>query len=745
LRGPLANFSQVHVERAALALVVVATAWLTFAAAWGIGAIPGGGHLGAGNAGTLMAAEQIVRWGIPYPARDWYSGIRPEGATLMCHHPYGQYYVPALLYWLFGHHDALNHAPAVAMSACIPSLLYGIGKERWGAAVGAVAATAYVVVPIAVGFASYWNLETICIFGTLLFFWGHSRHVSTGQARYAAASLAGLAVTCSGDWVGWLLVFPTLAWACARAFFLPRRWTRPFRVAAYARWWATSVIVAVSLLALWIGLFAKAGQIEQWLGAGEYRGGGGFDTLSAALTARRGWIDFSFTPLAIAIGKIAVPVCVLRLLTLRQDEETYALGFLFGAGVQYVTFKKGADVHIFWPHYFAAYFALALAGLADTAGLAWGRLATRAGRSASRAHVAAVSLALGLLPAAAMTHDAVASLWVWRRTGGRYDDNGAPIRSEVDVLSVLRQVVYSRVRRGTLVDVHPGLSWGWEYLWTAQARSVDRRVPAAGATDVASHPFWVARASGIPAAEQGRIATLAHVRAYGDAWIVDQREPAAPIDAYRVDEHEPDLLEWLFYGGTEPVRRVSARPDPWLTWEWRTHLGEPADTPAGDPASLEQIRIAHNIAAARGDADAAAKWRTAIERALDRGPAAALTGGINLLGVRRIDGVEPRVETWFALAQGASPPGDMWFSVRSKVEARAPWSLIPPDPTDREVAFAPSLSTKLWRAGFIYAVSTVLDHRIGRERYVGAWRTRDGSAVPVRLDGRSETTLLVEP
>jgi hypothetical protein len=91
--------------------------------------------------------------------------------------------------------------------------------------------------------------------------------------------------------------------------------------------------------------------------------------LSAALAARRGWIDFSFTPLAIAIGKIAFPLCVLRLLTLRQDEETYALGFLFGGVVQYVTFKRGAYVHIFWPHYFAAYFALALAELADPWGM----------------------------------------------------------------------------------------------------------------------------------------------------------------------------------------------------------------------------------------------------------------------------------------------------------------------------------------------------------------------------------------
>src|SRR6202035_832107 len=124
---------------------------------------------------------------------------------------------------------------------------------------------------------------------------------------------------------------------------------------------------------------------------------------------------------AIVLGKIAAPLCLVRLLVLRRDEETYALGILFGAVVQYVAFRKGADVHIYWPHYFAAYFALALAELAGTLGVG-GAWVVRRFRAVglTRAQLAGVvGLVLGLLPVAAMIPDAVRSLAVWRRTGGR--------------------------------------------------------------------------------------------------------------------------------------------------------------------------------------------------------------------------------------------------------------------------------------------------------------------------------------
>ncbi|HTB79057.1 MAG TPA: glycosyltransferase family 39 protein, partial [Polyangiaceae bacterium] len=468
------------IDRVSRWVAVVASVWFAFAASWGMFGIPGSGHIGAGGAGNVMAAEQMIKWKILYPAWGWYNGQVPETAIYLCHHPFGQYYVPAVFYWLFGHHDVLVHLPAALMSIAIPPMLYGIGKERWGAPFGAVAAAGYVVVPIAVGFSNFWNLETICIFGALLFFWGHSRLVTDGRNRYLVASLVGLAFACAGDWVGYLLVAPTLAWALLRGFVFPARMTPRLDVASYARWWALSVILVVLSLAWWVALFHHVGQIDEWLGAGAERGGGDTATLRATLDARKAWIEFSFTPLAIWIGKVAAPVCLLRLLVTRLDEETYSLGLLFGAVVQYVVFKEGADVHIFWPHYFAAYFALALAQLAHTLGAVVGRVVRWFSRSRAPAVAAVTGLVIGLMPVAAMAHDGVKSLWVWRRTGGRYDDNGALIRSEVDMLFVLRQVVMPHTKRETLLDVHPSANFGWETMWTYQGESNVMSMPAVG-------------------------------------------------------------------------------------------------------------------------------------------------------------------------------------------------------------------------------------------------------------------------
>jgi hypothetical protein len=71
------------------------------------------------------------------------------------------------------------------------------------------------------------------------------------------------------------------------------------------------------------------------------------------------------------------------------------------------------------------------------------------------------------------------------------------------------------------------------------------------------------------------------------------------------------------------------------------------------------------------------------------------------------------------------------------MQARKKLSLMPVDPTDREMAFPPTMPTKLWRAGFIYKIDAVLNHRIGVERYWGSW------AGPHRLDGQAQTTLAI--
>ncbi len=232
------------------------------------------GHLGAGSAGNAMAAEQILRWKILYPAWGWYESAAPLKGSFICHHPFGQYYIDVLFLWIFGHRDFVVRLPAVLMSIAMPPLLYGIAKERWGVVSGAVAAAAYSVVPIALGFSSFMNLETVCIFGALLFFWGHSRHMATGPRalrRFAFASLAGLLVACSGGLGRVTSSSPPLSrWAFLRAFVLPARLTPRFRLASptLAGGRSPSPSARSPRSSSGVALFFRADAIAEWLAQG---------------------------------------------------------------------------------------------------------------------------------------------------------------------------------------------------------------------------------------------------------------------------------------------------------------------------------------------------------------------------------------------------------------------------------------------------------------------------------------------
>jgi hypothetical protein len=721
-------------ERAAWSAAAIAFAWFAFAAAWGCDQIPGGGHVDGGSAATTLYASPIVRWHILYPSSDIFATSTPPPSTYYCHHPFGVHYVAALTLAIFGRHDFVVHIAPILMSIATVPLLFFIGKKNWGLAAGAASACGFVVVPIAVGFASYQNLEVITIFGLVLFFWGLSY-------ERMGASLAGALIVCSGDWIGYVFLAPVLGWAFVRAFVLSASWTPRVPFKWYATWWAWSVLIAVGTVVLWLGLFLKADKIGDWLGSGEMRGGGQGVPLQAALAGRSDWIDFSFTPLAITLGKIMAPLCLIRAVLIRSDCELYAPTLLLGSVVQYVVFKRGADVHIFWPHYFAAYFALALAPATATIELAARRIARAFPRRGAFEWAGWTALAIGLAPALAMAPDAVRSLAVWRRTGGKYDDHGSPVRSEIDMLYVVKNVILPRTPLGATIDKHASIPMSWEHHWSAQRNSRPSQQPEVGAADAPTHPEWLARPSELTTDEETRIAATAHVQAFGDAWVINQGEHYAPIDAWRVHEREPNVFEWLLYGGWEPVRSLDAAPDPLLTWEWRVHFGQPVDPPEYRKTTLlDDLRIEHNIAIFRGDMASANAIRKQIVAELDHTVTAEFDQGIRLVGVQVTHGVHASIEIWFE-ASGPTA-GRAVFNVRSAVEAPAAFSLIPASKTERDMAVLPPvISTKLWHKGFLYRVEAVLNHRIGRERYWGSWSSLDGAPAPNRTDAARPVVL----
>ena len=109
--------------------------------------------------------------------------------------------------------------------------------------------------------------------------------------------------------------------------------------------------------------FHRSGKLGDLFGSAEMRSAGNAAPLAHVLESRRYWIELSFTPIAILLGKIGAFVCLARLFVLRKEHEFLPLAVLFMAVVQYVAFKQGADIHVFWPHHFALYFALAMGAL----------------------------------------------------------------------------------------------------------------------------------------------------------------------------------------------------------------------------------------------------------------------------------------------------------------------------------------------------------------------------------------------
>jgi hypothetical protein len=739
--------------RVCRALGIAATIWMALVAAWGFAAPLGGGHYGSMGA-MGIAAENMLRWHIIGPVTE-YVAQAPSPGAYYCHHPWGVFWDLVPLLAIFGHHDWVLWLPAILMSSLLPLLLYRIGEDAWGPVGGAAAACGFAFIPIAVGFANFHSLELVVIFGFALFFWGHGRMMVTRQPRYLAASLTGAAIAACGDWPGYLGLGAMMGWALVRAHIVPSRWTPALPRRLYERWWALTVSLALGLLVLFIALFVRSDKLGEWLGSAGGRASG--TTLAGSLAARRHWIELMFTPPIIGMGKVALPLALVRWLVRRRDEEFYSIAVLVAAVVQYVAFPQGADVHIFWPHYFALYYALAFAQFTVTLRDGLRVLARRApavmvdprrgalgGYLPVGAWAATAAWILPVLfvatPSLALVPDDVRTLKYARESGGRYNERGWPTPSSQDTVLVLHRL-RERAPQDAVIEAHASMQWRWYHMWAWQGPSrADVPLPSA-VTSSARPAYFMARASWLNARDQLRLASTFHIEAYGDIWVIDLRQPHAPIDAFSLDEREPNLWEWYVVGGWQPIRKIT--PDPYATWDARVHLNQPAQPPMGEPKTLDQKRIAHNMAVSAGDRARAEQLAKEIDAAVDGRGAASFSQGIRFKGVREIRGAEPRVESWF---EAAGPvDGDPAWTVHSKLEAPKRWSLIPPDPQEREVSRPCWPPTSLWRPGFFYKRGAVLWHRIGVERYWGFFKSEEAGRSPARLDGAVTTDLITVP
>jgi hypothetical protein len=693
-------------QRASRGVVVAATVFLAAIAAWGIAGPVLAGH-DAAAAGMGIIAENMHRWGIAGPV--WtYGTTAPSPAQYYCHHPWGTFWTTRLFYELLGRHDVVCRLPAVVLSTLTVPLVAALARALYRPYAGALAALTFVSLPIELSFAGFNALEVPLMAYAALFLWGWVRLVRTSRPRYAVAAFVGATLALDTDWPAFLLVGAVLG------LDLLDRALRPTPAPRLrSTLWLATAGAAVVVLAAYAALFSHAGQLDELWRTYGARSAGNRAPLSVVLASRRFWIELMFTPVAVLVGKVFVPVPFLRALAGRRAVELVPLAVLFMAGVQYVVFKEGADVHVFWPQCFALYAALASAGLFATIARVVPAWSARAPR---RPWVYALAM---LMPVVLVLRDGLSIVPYARATGGRFDERGLRITSDGDKNAVLRWLA-SRSPDAT-IGLHPSMHPDWSSVWALGGRPVELAVAASPSTPGA---LTVVDARFVSDVQRAGLARRG-VTSVGPFWIVDGAGTRASLS---LATREPSLVEWLLRNGTEPVRTVV--PDPFADWEMRAHYESPPPLLDGTASTPEHHRVLHNVALLAGDeAGVAREWEAAARGCKPVG--VTFPDGTTLLCARFEDGVAPTLTFVFS-TRGPLAAGTE-LSIVGRITQGARLSTTMVDPHVRELSMPFTLSPSLFRAGFLYSHTVTLRRRPGAEEVLEA-ALRTGAEVTPRVE-----------
>jgi hypothetical protein len=637
--------------------------------------------------------------------------------------------VSALFMKLFGHHAWACRLPAVLQSVLTVPALYLAGRALWSPVAGAAAASSFAVLPIALSFADFNSLEVPVIFGITLSILGFARFRQGYRKRFAALSLFGIVYAVCCDWAA--IVFAG-AWfgALFLIVILLGRWTaraERLRVAVFCGIGIASCALAVGAH---LYVFAQLGQLNELRQQGDIRSTGSNLPLSTVLAARKFWIDVSFTGLAITLGKLAAPVIAVRVLLRRTDLEALPLAVLAMAAFQYVVFKQGADIHVFWPHYFALYFALGWAALIQSA-LDWLPLILpkllRAGPKLQRFSeqpLGPIVLFVGAFVPALIFPDGLRALGYAHRSGGRFNENGHLTKPDKDKVAALEWLT-ARMASSSGVTLHPGMRQSLWVDWSLQ-RPVSTVMGLPSGAWSARDRYYLADLRFLGASEQEALVQGRAPLFVGPFVAIDRAAPSGPLSAFYVQRLAPTLLQSYWVSSSHALRRIA--PDPYATWELRDRFGlSPNDPPTAGPRGFEELRIAHNIAISRGDSVAAERYREQALHGILRGPGETFPNGDAYLGTR-LEHDGSLVATLYFSSAGEDASDPMLF-IRSSIKDGAFASLVPKDTLTAEVGMPFAIPTNRWKRGYIYSSITEVIARIGSEVWTATFRSTRGAGL----------------
>jgi hypothetical protein len=744
-------------ERVMHWLAVAACVFFTLVSFWEVFGFPRSGHFSTGAA-YAMGGENMVHW------RKFavYTGYLTHPANkdqYYCHHPYGITILQAIAYVIFGHHSFTVRAGAIFCSVLTPPFIYAFGRRAWGVIPASVATIFFVFVPIDLAFANFSNLEepTIC-FG-MMFAWATAALWQTSLTRYLVAAAVGALGACNGDWAGLVFVGPVVIFAFFRAYVLPRRWYGPIDERMHARWFAWSTAMAVGTFIIYIYLFAKADKLGDLMGSYDLRTSGAEATIKETLNERRKlWLGMMLTPISYGAIGAGIPIALVRLV--KRPLDIVPVAWFFAASFQYFVFKQGADIHIFWPHYYGPTAAMgagciaaalmhgrgALLRLVEVVRARLAKRASESGVTAPRdprrgemwmrrlryATAAIVVIALGI-PIALLARMGIPQLVQGRKTAGRFDQGGHYISSDSD-MTQFAQWAYSappaKLPQGLVLEKYD-FNYSCEYAIGRPYTRVNS-LTSAKADDPQHIAVVDTRNQSVKDLES--IAKQFAVQAVGPFWRVDRSMRGPALMAHRYLEREPGPLEWYFESGTDLVRTISPDEDPWVTWEWRDALGLPAPVPALSPVTTEELRIAHNIAVAQKNTTRAAELKEKLAGSVGRPMHIDYSGGVHLQGVDvqmgsaivatlywETDEHFKKLDTVYQVKCKVGPPPRLWEG--------------PIDYFEKDMAPVPTIRPQSWKPGYLYAQRFIVLHRIGREACRGSFsselKVQSGDPTPL--------------
>jgi 4-amino-4-deoxy-L-arabinose transferase-like glycosyltransferase len=736
---PRAKTRLVGAERVMHWLAIAACVFFAAVAFWESFGPARGGHFGA-NAAYAMAGENMVRWhkfGV-------FCGYLARPATtdqFYYHHPYGMSVLDAIAFLVFGHHWFTTRAAAIFCSVISAPLVYGIGRRAWGVIPASVATLFFVFVPIDLAFIGFGNLEVPTIAFGLLFAWATVRLWDEWKTRHLVLAAIGALGACNGDWVGLVFIGTVVIFGFFRAYLFPRQWYGRLDDRGYARWFAYVTAMAIGTLLLYLTLFGKADKLADMMGSYHMRSTGSDDALTDVISRRRKlWLGVMFTPIAYGVLGAGFPLACLRLV--RKPLEIFGIAWALAATFQYLVFKQGADIHIFWPHYYAPAVALLAGTLART--LLDGReaLMAAAARVSAVARTRVVAYGTGAflglvfgVPLLLLARTGLSELVQSRKTGGRFDQGGHWVGTDADLAQFAKWAVSNVATAGSTVQALEKIDFSFHVEY-----GVDRpyvRVSSLTSAKLEDpQRIAIVDTRNQSTKDLETIAKQFSVEAAGPFWRVDRAVKGPLFKALRYVEREPNPFEWLFISGTDLVRTISRDEDEYATWEWRDALGLPNTAPTAAPVTVDDLRIAHNVAVSAKDTARAAELSARLVDKVGTPRNLSFTGGVRLQGIDIHMG-PAIVVTMFWETDASFKHADATFQVKCNIAAPPRLWVTNTDYYEKDMAPVAIIRPAVWKPGYLYTQRFIAEHRIGREECMGSfssdYRFVGGATAPMFL------------